>query len=168
VIGFSQNEIQLPELNKFKADIDTIINTEEYLLRVDIDTLMIINKKGVIDYGLCRKTVRDLHAKLDDYQKVTSIIDAVSLEFDSLNTNIKSLETKYELSLMENINSNKLLRQENEIISNTLERTKKELNVAKLKIKKETWNISGKKILWGAGGIIVGALVAGTLISINN
>ncbi|WP_109301011.1 hypothetical protein [Aquimarina sp. AU474] len=163
----AQDIVNLPELDQVHVDVDTIIKKNEYLLKVDIDTLFVINKVGLLEYNNCINSYSELLDKCKEYDEVGSIINTISFEFDSLTSNIKSLESKYELSLMENIKNNKLLREENQLISKSLVKTKEHLDSAKLKLKRERWNVSGKKILWGAGGLIIGVLVGGSLIANN-
>lgn len=69
---------------------------------------------------------------------------------------------------MQNIDNNKLLREENAIIHKNLNLALYDLNKAKTKIKQERWNSKGMKLLWGAGGLLLGVLVGGTLIAIGN
>lgn len=163
---YSQEIKDLPQLDPI--DIDTITSNTNYLLRVDMDTLYIISKGGVDEYKNCRIKYRELYNNCSEYQKVETIINAVSIEFDSLNYNIQTLEDKYEIILQENIRNNNVLKEQNETISKNLEAAKEELSEAKHKIKQERWNSSGMKILWGAGGLVIGTLVGGFLIAVSN
>ncbi|MGQ1945497.1 hypothetical protein ACT3CD_00165 [Geofilum sp. OHC36d9] len=166
-LTYSQNIVELPEQLTDAVDVDTIISHSPYLLKVDVDTLFIINKKGLIQYQNCITDYRSLRLKCGEIQDIIYIIDQVDSHFDTLNSNLLSLENKYEMSLMQNLENNRLLRDQNAAMSKNLEIALDDLAEAKNKIRHERWNSKGMKLLWGAGGVIVGTLVGGALISIS-
>ena len=163
----SQTYIDFPDLDNKRPDIDTLIFYEDYFLKVNVDTLYIINKEGVVQYQECRESYRSLLEECKKYESIGKLLNTVELEFDSLNSNLKFLEEKYELSLMENIKNNKILREQNEIINKNLDLALRDLEKANRKLKAERWKTIGAKVIWGAGGIIVGVLAGGTLIAIS-
>lgn len=167
-IAFAQDIIKLPEQSKDTVDIDTIIHPNNYLLKVELDTLFIINHRGLSQYQSVLNKYRELRNSYNDIDKALTTLGDVGYEFETLNQNMHTLENKYEQSLLQNIENNKMLIKENARISKDLEAAIQNLGEAKGKIKRERWNSMGKKILWGAGGIIVGTLVGGTLIAVSN
>lgn len=167
IVNSQETILELPELSNTNPDIDTLICDSECILEIYRDTIYIINKLGVDGYNQAVNLYEELLENCEKYTEVGAIIDAVGSEFDSLNANLHSLESKYELSLMENIRSNKQLRQQNDLISKNLDFALEDLDKARNKISQERWNSMGMKFLWGAGGVIVGTLVGGVLISIS-
>jgi DNA repair exonuclease SbcCD ATPase subunit len=167
-IAFAQDIIDLPRQSKDTVDIDTIIHHHNYLLKVDLDTIYLINRRGVSQYKSVLRKYRELRSNYKNIDDALNALGDVGSEFETLNQNISSLEKKYEQSLQQNIENNKKLIEENVRISKDLEAAIQNLGEAKGKIKRERWNAMGKKILWGAGGVIVGTLVGGTLIALSN
>lgn len=167
-ITLAQDIIELPKQSKDTVDIDTIIHPVNYLLKVELDTLFLINHRGLSQYQSVLNKYRELRNTYQDIDKALGTLGEVGSEFETLNQNIRSLENKYEQSLLQNIENNKKLIAENARISKDLESAIQNLSEAKSKIKRERWNSMGKKILWGAGGVIVGTLVGGTLIAVSN
>ncbi|PLX15134.1 MAG: hypothetical protein C0599_17325 [Salinivirgaceae bacterium] len=167
-LAFAQDIIEIPKQSKDTVDIDTIIHQDNYLLKVELDTLFIINTRGVKQYQNVLQEYHKLRNKYNDVDSVMNILGDVGSEFETLNQNIQALENKYEQSLLKNIENNKMLIEENTRISKDLESAIENLTEAKTKIKNERWNSMGKKLLWGTGGIIVGTLVGGTLIALSN
>jgi hypothetical protein len=165
---FAQDIIDLPKQSRDTVDIDTIIHQKNYLLKVELDTLFIINRRGISQYHSVLNEYKKLRSKYEDVENVIQILGDVDTEFESLNKNIRTLENKYAQSLQKNIENNTKLIGENMRISKDLEAAIQNLTEAKTKIKNERWNSMGKKLLWGTGGVIIGTLLGGTLIAISN
>ncbi|OIQ22453.1 MAG: hypothetical protein BM557_00250 [Flavobacterium sp. MedPE-SWcel] len=160
--SFSQDIVKLPNLGA-KKNIDTIIRYKPYLLKVNVDTLYVINKPGVDDYLQTVKLYNQLYTDCKEYEKVSAIVDSISLKFDGLVNNIETLEAGYEMSLKQSIDSNERYRKENEVLLEQLDKAKGKLNDAENNIKKEKNRSFWGKLLWGLGGVLVG----GTLIAIS-
>lgn len=159
----AQEVIQMPNLDADFPDIDTVTYQEPYLLKVNIDTLYIINKEGLQSYKTCRESYEQLRAETEQIIQIKSVIENVDKEFGLLNENLDALEIKYERSLNENIKTNTFLKEKNLLVENELAVAKDNLNDAKQKIKAEKWNSKASKIMWGIGG----ALVGGTFVLLS-
>lgn len=163
---FAQQQIEMPVLDENYEDIDTIIHYEDYLLKVNIDTLFIINKAGVEEFERCWEGYKVLKENCIDLSHIDKILDEMHTEFNELDNEFIELESKFRKSLKENISNNTILIEENITIKLNLESAMEDLIIAKQKIKSERWKSMGSKLLWGSGGILVGVLAGGTLISI--
>lgn len=168
LLSNAQDIINLPKQSVDTVDIDTIVNQKNYLLNVETDTLFIINRRGIIQYHSVLNEYRSIRSKYKEVENVMQILNDVDFEFQNLNKNIRALEDNYAKSLQNNIENNSKLIEENMRISKELEAATRNLSEAKTKIKNERWNSMGKKLLWGAGGVIIGTLVGGTLIAVSN
>ena len=157
--ALAQKHIDLPELDHDYPDIDTVISSEDYLLKVNIDTLYIMNLQSIQAYKQCRESYEELLKETNNLSKVDEVIKLVNNEFSDLNLNIKSLETKYESSLKQNIETNQRILKENKDMEKELIEARKNLTIAQQKIKAEKWNSKTNKLFWGIGGFFVGGAI---------
>lgn len=162
-LATAQEKKDMPNLDEFYPDIDTVVNESNYLLKVNIDTLYIINKQALVDYKTCRDSYTTLREEAEQIIQLKSLIENVDKDFDALNTNLKALEKKYEASLNQNIETNTYLKEKNQLAEKELNAAKDNLKKAEQKIKAEKWNSKASKLIWGVGG----ALVGGALIAIG-
>lgn len=162
-LALAQEKKDMPNLDEFYPDIDTVVNESNYLLKVNIDTLYIINKQALVDYKTCRDSYTTLREEAEQIIQLKSVIENVDKDFDVLNTNLKALEKKYEASLNQNIETNTYLKEKNQLAEKELNVAKDNLKKAEQKIKAEKWNSKASKLIWGVGG----ALVGGALIAIS-
>ncbi len=161
--ALAQETKSMPNLDPDFPDVDTLIHHKDYLLHVNVDTLYIINKEGVLSYKMCRDSYDALRKETEQIIHLKSIIENVDKEFGLLNKNLNALENKYEISLNENIKTNQFLKSKNSQIESELQTAKDNLRDARQKIKSEKWNSKTSKIIWGVGG----ALIGGTLIMLS-
>lgn len=148
-------------------DIDTIVRLKPYLLEVDFtDTLYIANSIYINKLNEFKSSYDTLRVAVEENLPEAQMIlnSELTLGLNKLSDNVGILEKKYELSLTENIRNTEVLRQENYLIKQNLNRSLEELGKAKQKIRNERWNKLASKMLWGAGGLLIG----GTLIALNN
>jgi len=148
-------------------DIDTIVRFQPYLLEVDFtDTLYVANPIYINKLNGFKAAYDELRLSVEEnLPEAQRILNSeLTLAISELSSNVDLLEEKYGLSLTQNIENNKLLREENQMIQTNLEQSLKELDSAKQKIRTERWNKLGTKLLWGVGGLLVG----GTFIAISN
>jgi hypothetical protein len=157
---------EMPLQSAVSSDIDTLVSKKPYLLKVNTDTLFIINKKGVQQYNGCLANYRDLRLKYSELNELNTMLVELGCEFSELNGNLQMLEKKYELSLQQNINTAVLLREENAQLSENMSQVVRDLQKAQTKIKQERWNSKVSKLLWGAGGLVAGVLLGGTLVAV--
>lgn len=163
VLAHAQQKKDMPQLDPIYPDIDTVVNHANYLLKVNVDTLYIVNKQALQDYKTCRDSYSTLREETEQIIKLKSTIENVDKEFISLNKNLNALEKKYAASLKQNIETNIFLKEKNQWAENELNAAKDNLRTAEQKIKAEKWNSKASKLIWGVGG----ALVGGTLIAIS-
>ncbi|WP_028978950.1 hypothetical protein [Sporocytophaga myxococcoides] len=149
------------------VDVDTLIGIKNKTLRFEYDTLYIINKTGLIEFVRCANDlnkVKNLSGSLNglsfDLSVIQSNVDSMYTNMKSVTTFIKGYErdTKVKLDVLSNDND-KLLK--------NMESMKKDLNEARQTIKAEKWKSIGSKILWGAGGFVIGGLLFTSLIVIR-
>ncbi len=159
----AQEIYDMPTLDSEYPDIDTLVNQSNYLLNVNVDTLYIINKAGLLSYEACRNSYGTLREETKHLIQIQSVIENVDKEFGLLNKNLSALEVKYGESLKENVKTNTFLQTKNTQIESELKLAQENLKNAKQKIKAEKWKSTTAKIIWGVGG----ALVGGTLIAIS-
>lgn len=153
----------MPILDTEYPDVDTVTHHTDYLLHVNIDTLYIINKAGVLSYKTCRDSYEALRKETEQLVHMKSLIENVDKEFGLLNKNLNALEEKYALSLNENIKTNTFLKSKNKEMEEELRIAQDNLKQARGKIKAEKWSSTTSKIIWGVGG----ALVGGTFIMLS-
>lgn len=150
--------INTATFDKDSPDIDTLIGIKGKILLCDLDTLFIINKPGVDYLFYCDSqltvvknmtgTLKDLNGNLSD---IKFDIDSVYKNMNSLSLFIKDYKEKFD-GEMSSLKNNKKSLEEN------LSSVEKDLNETKQKLKMEKWSNIGKKLLWGAGGFVVGVL----------
>lgn len=151
-----------------RPDIDTVIREKHGYIRLELDTLFLVNQNFISEYLLCLKDYNYLQEKCEEVFEVGQMLGLIESEFDSLQGNIKKIEDAYEKSLKDNNNTISRLRMDNENLERNMNNAIENLKNAESLIKQERWNSLGTNLLWGVGGTAVGVLISGFIISIAN
>lgn len=163
---YSQTDIVIKSKNNLPyTDIDTLCGLRNKLIRYNSDTLFVINRFGVNAFQKCvsdLQRVKNLSSSLD---QITTNMNHLNSDVNSMYGNMQiltgfindySIETKKNLNLLEANN--------NQLNSNLME-VNKQLAMAQAQLKAQRKKNLGTCLIWGAGGITVGGLLAGLLLT---